>query len=79
MKNITVSVDNETYRRARVRAAEMDTSVSALVSGFLKQICVGESEFDRLAREEAELRQRLPPFSGADRLSRDELHKRGAE
>lgn len=78
MKNITVAVDDETYRRARVRAAEMETSVSALVSGFLRQICVGESEFDRLAREETELRKRLPPFSGGDRLTRDEIHERGA-
>ena len=35
MKNITVSVDDETYRRARIKAAERDTSVSALVRGFL--------------------------------------------
>ena len=31
MKNITVSVDDETYRRARVRAAEQGTSVSRVV------------------------------------------------
>ena len=31
MKNITVSVDEETHRLARIRAAELDTSVSALV------------------------------------------------
>ena len=31
MRNITVSVDDATYRRARIRAAELDTSVSALV------------------------------------------------
>lgn len=35
MKNITVSVDEETYRRARIKAAEEDTSVSALVKRFL--------------------------------------------
>jgi hypothetical protein len=35
MKNITVSVDDETYRRARVKAAEQDTSLSALVRQFL--------------------------------------------
>ena len=35
MKNITVSVDNETYRRARIVAAQQDTSVSALVREFL--------------------------------------------
>ena len=35
MKNITVSVDEETHRLARIRAAELDTSVSALVRDFL--------------------------------------------
>jgi plasmid stability protein len=76
MKNITVTVDEETYRRARVRAAEMDTSVSALVSGFLKNICAGESDFDRLAREEGELRAQIKNFSAADNVPRDELYRR---
>jgi plasmid stability protein len=31
MKNITVTIDDETYRRARVRAAEQGTSVSRVV------------------------------------------------
>ncbi len=38
MKNITVSVDEETYRRARMKAAERDTSVSALVRQFLTDL-----------------------------------------
>lgn len=76
MKNITVTVDYEVYRRARVRAAEMDTSVSALVSGFLKQVSEGESEFDRLKRLEDELRASMPYSEGSDRLSRNELHLR---
>ena len=36
MRNITVSVDEETHRHARIRAAELDTSVSALVREFLR-------------------------------------------
>ena len=36
MRNITVSVDEETHRLARIRAAELDTSVSALVRGYLR-------------------------------------------
>ena len=36
MKNITVSVDEETHRMARIRAAELDTSVSALVRDYLR-------------------------------------------
>ena len=38
MKNITVSVDEETHRMARIRAAELDTSVSALVRGYLRSL-----------------------------------------
>ena len=35
MKNITVAIDDETYRRARIWAAERDTSVSAIVKCIL--------------------------------------------
>jgi hypothetical protein len=76
MKNITVSVDDETYRRARLRA-EQETSVSALVRTFLTDLAQGESESDRLKREEARLRDRIKAFRAADRLSRDVLHERG--
>ncbi len=38
MKNITVSIDDETHRQARVRAAELGTSVSALVRGYLRSL-----------------------------------------
>jgi plasmid stability protein len=76
MKNITVTVDDETYRRARVRAAEADTSVSALVKKFLTEMAAGQSEFDRLKQLEIDTRKRITNFSGADRLSRDEIHER---
>jgi hypothetical protein len=35
MRNITISIDDETYRRARLWAAERDTSVSAIVKCIL--------------------------------------------
>ena len=38
MKNITVSVDDETHRSARIRAAELGTSVSALVRNYLRRL-----------------------------------------
>lgn len=34
-KNITLKIDEVTYRKARIRAARMGTSVSALVRDFL--------------------------------------------
>jgi hypothetical protein len=76
MKNITVSVDDETYRRARVKAAERDTSVSALVKRFLVELASDESETDRLKRQEAALRASIRTFRASDRLSRDDLHRR---
>ena len=77
MKNITVTVDDETYRRARVRAAERDTSVSALVRGFLQEVAGDEGEAERLRRQERALRDKVGNFSGAGRLSRDDIHGRG--
>jgi hypothetical protein len=77
MKNITVSVDEETYRRARIKAAENDTSVSAVVKRLLTEFADGESTFERLAAKEAALRASIRSFDASDRLSRDELHERG--
>ncbi|MBP6440213.1 MAG: hypothetical protein KA259_01300 [Caldilineaceae bacterium] len=78
MKNITVAVDDEIYRRARVKAAEMDSSISALFKEFLLQLTNGESDFDRRKRLERETIALIRDFSAADRLSRDELHERHA-
>ena len=74
MKNITVSVDDETYRRSRIKAAEQETSVSALVKQFLTGVAAGDGEAKNLAREEKALRERIHDFSAAGRLSRAELY-----
>ena len=76
MRNITVSVDDETYKRARVAAAERDTSVSALVKAYLVQLASHETEIERRKRQEREIRSQIAAFSAADRLSREELHSR---
>lgn len=46
MRNITVSVDDETYRQARIVAAQRDTSVSALVREFLGGLTTGVEQRD---------------------------------
>ncbi|MCC6482796.1 MAG: hypothetical protein LKF30_00140 [Sphingobium sp.] len=38
MKNVTISLDDETHRKARIRAAEMGTSLSALVKQYLESL-----------------------------------------
>ncbi|MBS1826462.1 MAG: ribbon-helix-helix protein, CopG family [Acidobacteria bacterium] len=76
MRNITVSVDDETYRRARVAAAALDTSVSALVKAYLQQLATVETESERLKRQEREIREKISNFTARTRLSRDEVHER---
>lgn len=41
MKNVTISLDDETYRAARIRAAELGTSLSALVKEYLNGLADG--------------------------------------
>lgn len=38
MKNVTIALDDETHRKARIRAAELGTSLSALVKQYLESL-----------------------------------------
>ena len=78
MKNITVSVDDEVYRRARIKAAEANTSLSAMVKAFLLQVTGEESDFERRKRLQRETIAAIHAFSAGDRLSRDQVHDRNA-
>ena len=77
MKNVTVSLDDETWRKARIRASELNTSISALVKRFLNELGSGDGEFERLKREECALRAGIKGFSASDNRTRDEAHERG--
>ena len=78
MKNVTVSLDEDTYQRARKVAFARSTSVSALVREALRKLGSSETEFERLKKEEQALREQIKAFRASDRLSRDEVHERGA-
>lgn len=85
MRNITVSVDEETHRLARLRAADLGISVSALVRSSLRSLEPREtalSPAEQLARTLATIDEAMQQdgrvFSAGDRLSRDAVHDRGA-
>lgn len=78
MKNLTVSVPDDVYRDARVRAAERDTSVSALVAAYLRSLSEREGEFARLEAQQRQIQDEIVSFRASDRLGRDELHDRAA-
>jgi hypothetical protein len=76
VKNITVSVPDDVYRNARVAAAQRDTSLSALVAGYLERLSGQMDEFAGLEALQHEVQAEIGQFRAADRLSRDEVHDR---
>ena len=78
MKNITVSLPDDVYRRARIKAAERDTSVSALVREFLSRLGEEESDFERRRRLQTEVLASVKNFRAGDRVTREEAHERNA-
>ena len=90
MRNITVSVDDDTYRPSRIRAAELGISVSELVRTYLRGLAgdagcqsgaaarEAESsvEFRRRKLDEvvAEFDARGVGLRSRDNLTRDELY-----
>ena len=78
MKNITVSVDDETYRKARVRAAELETSVSAVVARFLAEFAEADADFERRKKLQRKTLASIRAFRATPRLTRDEVHERDA-
>ncbi len=78
MKNVTISLPDPVYRRARIKAAERDTSLSALVREFLMGLGEGESDFERRKRLQDEVLASIRRFSAGDRVSRSQLYRRRA-
>jgi plasmid stability protein len=76
VRNITVTVPDEIYRDARVRAAERGSSVSALVGDFLRSLSDDASKFARLEAQQHAVQQRIERFSAGDRLIRETVHER---
>ena len=75
MPNITVTVSEQTYRRARVRAAELSTSVSAVVARTLADFAAAETGAEARRRRFEELRAQTPVLSAGRRLSREDLYR----
>jgi len=62
MTNLTITVDEHTLKRARMRALEEDTSVNAVLRNFLE-------EYSGVRRERREAGRRLLELSEKSRAS----------
>lgn len=68
MKNVTIALDEETHRRARIRAAELGTSLSALVKAYLEQLGSAAVAPAAGVREMPTSFTPAPPADGAPKL-----------
>ena len=85
MQNITVSVDDETYRLSRIVADENGTSVQAMVREYLNNMARNRASslsFEELEKDQGELIDSIVKAGGGlnphENLSRDALHDRNA-
>lgn len=76
MTNLTLTIDDELLKRARIRALEQDTSVNALVRGYLEALADQAKPQDGI-RAILDLAERSRSGSGAGgrTWSREELYE----
>lgn len=75
MANLTITVDAQTLKRARIRALEEDTSVNALLRDYLEEYAGVKRERREAWRKIQELARSSGMSSGGKGLpSREELY-----
>jgi hypothetical protein len=78
VKNVTISLDDSTYRRVRILAAERDLSISGFVKRLVSEFEAGGDIAGQLKSRERVLREQIRDFRAGERLSRDAAHERRA-
>lgn len=76
MANLTLTIDDQVLRRARIRALELGTSVNAVVRTYLEGFA-GEANGAAAIAQFLEIAERSEASSGERRTwARDEIHER---
>ena len=75
-RNVTVSLDHQTIRKARILAAKQGTSISRLLAGQIEALVGDDEAYEQAERRALALLDRGFHLGGVIRASRDELHER---
>ncbi|MBM4274972.1 MAG: hypothetical protein FJ134_11015 [Deltaproteobacteria bacterium] len=75
-KNVTITLDEDVARWARIRAAERDTSLSRLVGELLREKMLEEQTYQAAMEQYLSQPPRMLKKPGARYPSREELHGR---
>ena len=74
--NVTLKLDADLLREARVLAAEEGTSVSAMLAGLVEALVREHRGFDRAKRRALHRLRHVTALGWQPPASRDELHER---
>ena len=76
MKNVTITLNEDVARWARIRAAEKETSVSRLVGEMLKEKMIEEESYQASMQHYLSQSSRLIKEPGTKYPDREKLHER---
>jgi Family of unknown function (DUF6364) len=74
-RNLTVQLDEDVIRKARIIAAKRGTSVSGLVARELEELAAEDARYEEAWRRASEILAGSAPRGGRA-WERDELHER---
>lgn len=76
MANLTITLDDQLLKKARVKAAEFETSVNAVLRHYLEEWTGARADRRRAIDEFLEASKSSRASSGGRQWTRDELHER---
>jgi uncharacterized protein DUF6364 len=75
-QNVTLSLERQTLRKAKILAAKRGTSISGLLARQIEVLVGDEEEYEHAERQALALLDQGFHMGGVIRASRDELHER---
>jgi hypothetical protein len=75
-QNITLSLEKDLIKKGKIIASKKETSLSRLLSDFLKQIINEEERYELSRRKAIDILNKGYHLGGKKPCSRDELHER---
>lgn len=76
MANLTIAIDDDLLKQARIRALEQGSSVNAMLREYLESFAGRRSAHRQAVQALDEIAGRATSGSGGRRFTRDELYER---
>jgi hypothetical protein len=76
MANVTLSIDEEDLKRARIHAIEQGTSLNAIIRQFVKQYAASSERYRQITESILTHAENSTASSAGKRWSREDIYER---